>query len=93
MRFVFDERAADDLVRIFTWIAQGSPQAAGAVIRKLLQRIGQLEVPELPRLGRPGRVPGTRELVERVYIIVYEVHEERGEVIVTAVLHEAQDRH
>ncbi len=43
-------------------------------------------------MGRPGLDPGTRELIEYPYIIVYEVHEARGEIVVLAVVHGAQDQ-
>jgi toxin ParE1/3/4 len=43
-------------------------------------------------MGRPGLDPGTRELVEPPYIIVYEVHEAQGEVHVLYIVHSAQDR-
>ena len=36
--------------------------------------------------------PGTRELIEYPYIIVYEVHEDRGDILVLSVVHGAQDR-
>src|SRR5688572_9138715 len=46
-----------------------------------------------PYMGRAGRDEGTREwVVPRLpYIVVYEVHEDTGEVIVIAVFHGAQD--
>jgi toxin ParE1/3/4 len=43
-------------------------------------------------MGRPGLDPGTRELVEPPYIIVYEVHEARGEIEVLYIVHGAQNR-
>ena len=43
-------------------------------------------------MGRPGLDPGTRELIEYPYIIVYEVHEDRGEIVVLYVVHGARDR-
>jgi toxin ParE1/3/4 len=43
-------------------------------------------------MGRPGLDPGTHELIEPPYIIVYEVREERGDIVVLAVVHGAQDR-
>lgn len=43
-------------------------------------------------MGRPGTLPGTRELIEYPYIIVYEVHDDRGEIVVLAVVHGAQDK-
>ena len=39
-----------------------------------------------------GLDPGTRELIEYPYIIVYEVHEDRGDVVVLSVVHGAQAR-
>lgn len=43
-------------------------------------------------MGRLGLNPGTRELIENPYIIVYEVHEDRGEIVVLAIVHGAQKR-
>jgi plasmid stabilization system protein ParE len=43
-------------------------------------------------MGRPGLDPGTHELIEYPYIIVYEVQEIQGEIIVLAVVHGAQDQ-
>jgi plasmid stabilization system protein ParE len=43
-------------------------------------------------IERPGLDAGTRELVEYPYIIVYEVHAEREEIVVLSVVHGAQDR-
>jgi toxin ParE1/3/4 len=48
--------------------------------------------PELAHMGRPGLVEGTRELLEWPYIIVYKVHEDRGEIVIISVVHGAQDR-
>jgi toxin ParE1/3/4 len=62
------------------------------MIRRIRQRIGKLATPGLEYMGRPGRDPGTRELVEPPYIVVYEVHEARGEIEVLYIVHGAQDR-
>ena len=62
------------------------------MIRRLGDRIEQLSLPGLEEMGRPGREPGTRELVEAPYIIVYEVHRERHEVHILAIFHGAQNR-
>ncbi len=43
-------------------------------------------------MGRPGRVEGTRELVEPPYIIVYGVDEPADEISVLAIVHGARDR-
>jgi plasmid stabilization system protein ParE len=52
----------------------------------------RLTVPELTHMGRIGRDPGTHELIEQPYIIVYEVRERQGEVRVISVVHGARER-
>ena len=92
MKIVVRAKADEDLDGIFTWIAKDSPRAAIAVIRRIRQRIGRLAIPGLENMGRPGLDPGTRELVEPPYIVVYEVHDARDEIEVLAIFHGAQDR-
>ncbi len=92
MKIVFDDEALDDLQGIRAWIAKDSPRAADALIKQIFDKIEHLLTPELTRMGRPGLDPGTRELIEGPYIIVYEVYAERGEIVVLSVVHGAQDR-
>ena len=79
------------LKTIYRWIAQDSRKAAKAVVERVFASTELL--PSFPYMGRSGREEGTREwVVPRLpYVVVYEVHEERGEVIVIAVFHGAQD--
>jgi plasmid stabilization system protein ParE len=92
MRVVLDDEAVDDLKQIRTWIAKDNPRAADELITRIFDRIESLLAPELTYMGRPGLDPGTHELIEYPYIIVYEVHEVRGEIVVLAVVHGAQKR-
>ena len=62
------------------------------MIARIEARVMQLEIPELTNMGRPGFVEGTRELLEYPYIIVYQVREDRGEIVILAIVHGAQDR-
>jgi len=59
-------------------IATDDPAAAHLVVQRVLEAIAQLA--DQPGLGRPGRVPGTRELVvlRTRYLVPYRV---RGESI------------
>jgi toxin ParE1/3/4 len=92
MKIIIRELAEDDLDRIFARIAEDNPSAAAAMVAKLRDRISFLETESLAHMGRPGLDPGTRELIEYPYIIVYEAHDDRGEVEVLAVVHGARDR-
>jgi toxin ParE1/3/4 len=92
MRLVFDDQALADLEGIFSWIAQDSPAAAKIAAERLFSSIELLI--SFPFMGRAGRVVDTFEwVVPRLpYIVVYEVDREHERVVVTAVLHGAQDR-
>ncbi len=56
-----------DLVSIFDYIAQDSPNRALSFVEKLDQRIGRLE--QHPNLGRVPRHPKLREFGYRVLIV------------------------
>jgi len=92
MKIVIRDSAAADLELIYAWIARYSPRAADKVVERLLERIRGLLIPGMANIGRPGREKGTRELVERPYIIVYEVDEANDEIIVLGVFHGRQRR-
>jgi toxin ParE1/3/4 len=90
MRVRWTTDAADDLERICDYIAQDRPEAAQRVALSIVERIGTLAA--FPRLGRSGRVPGTRELAfpPLPFVAVYEVLEAQDEVQVLRVLHGAR---
>jgi plasmid stabilization system protein ParE len=92
MKIAFDAAASDDLDRIFAWIEKDNRRAAYEMIARIEARVGLLATPGLAYMGRAGLDPGTNELLEGPYIIVYEVHEEQGEIVVLSVVHGAQDR-
>jgi len=92
MRIIFDDDALDDLRGIREWFADKNPRAGTELIKRIFDKIENLLAPELTYIGRPGLDPGTHELIEYPYIIVYEVHEDRGDIVVLSVVHGAQDR-
>ena len=63
------------------FIATENPVAARTVVTRVLDAVAQLA--EQPGLGRPGRVPGTRELVvvKTPYIVPYRVRRETVEIL------------
>jgi plasmid stabilization system protein ParE len=82
MRITFDPGARADLDDIFAWISKDNESAAREMIARIEARIGLLATPGLEHMGRPGLAEGTRELIEYPYIIVYEVFESQGEIVV-----------
>jgi plasmid stabilization system protein ParE len=78
MRVRWLRKALRNLDAEASYIATDDPGAARLVVARVLAAIATL--PDQPGLGRPGRVPGTRELVVRKtrYIVPYRV---RGETI------------
>ena len=92
MKLIFDEKALVDLEGIYNWIAKDNATAARAVVERLFASTEHLAA--FPQMGRVGRDERTFEwVVPRLpYIVIYEVHAGRDAVIVTAVVHGAQDR-
>jgi len=79
--------ARADLLAIVTYIADDNPDAAQELQDDIAAKVARLA--ETPRLYRPGRVDGTREMVvRRTYVVVYR-HDETA-VTVLRVLHTAQ---
>jgi len=78
---LIDLRAAGD------YIAQEKPPAAGRVASRVREAVELLQ--ELPNLGRPGRLAGTKELVVSgtPFIVVYRVRQ--GDVQILRLLHHA----
>jgi toxin ParE1/3/4 len=92
MKVVVHESAEDDLDRIFQWIAKDNRSAAEKMVARIRDRINLLELDSLAKMGRPGLVIGTRELIEYPYIIVYEVDNDQRTVLVLTIVHGARDR-
>ena len=78
MRVRWLRKALRNLDEEATYIATDDPAAARLLVERVLQAVAMLE--EQPGIGRPGRVPRTRELVvlKTRYIVPYRV---RGEVV------------
>ncbi|NCA72442.1 MAG: type II toxin-antitoxin system RelE/ParE family toxin [Sphingobacteriia bacterium] len=81
MRIVFSPQARDDLRDIFLYIEDDNPDAARAVLKRIRSRLTDLA--DGPHLGRPGRVPGTRELAipGTPYIVPYQVSSDELQIL------------
>jgi toxin ParE1/3/4 len=62
MNPVWSPEALADLAALRAWIAQDDPAAVQRVAFHIIHNVETL-LPASPAMGRPGRVPGTRELV------------------------------
>ena len=81
MRVKWLRKAVLNLDQEAAYIAADDPAAARLVVKRVLDAVAQLE--EQPDLGRPGRVPGTRELVvlKTRYLVPYRVHSDKVEIL------------
>jgi toxin ParE1/3/4 len=62
MKIVWSPEAIQDLISLRAYIAEESPAGAQRIVLRILHDVEHL-LPDNPQMGRPGRVPGTRELV------------------------------
>jgi toxin ParE1/3/4 len=80
--------AVEDLTQIRNWsAATRSGAEAERTINHLVR--SALALADLPNRGKPGRVPGTRELFIPPFIIAYRVSREAVEIL--RVLHGARN--
>lgn len=88
MRIVWTAPALREIEAIGDYIALESPRASARIVTRVFDRVDTLA--DHPEIGRPGRIPGTRELVitNTPFIVPYRV---RGDLIeVLSVFHGAR---
>lgn len=87
MELFWTPEATQDREQIYDYIEADNPVAALALDEPFAEKVGHLL--DHPRLGRLGRVAGTRELVaHQNYIVIYDVVGDRVRVL--RVLHAAK---
>ena len=81
--------AIDSLQNQLAYIALRNPDAASSQSRRVEAAVGRLV--DHPTMGRPGRRPGTRELVisKTPFLLVYRV--EIDVITILRLFHGAQD--
>ena len=89
MKIAWSPEAIVDLVSLRAYIAEDNPAAARRTVQHIVESIEQL-LPDNPRIGRAGRVPGTRELVipRTPYIVPYRL--QRTTIQILRVYHAAR---
>jgi toxin ParE1/3/4 len=87
LRIQIAKPAASDLQEIDNYIRHDNPAAAARTVIRILEAIEYLA--RYPTMGRPGRVPKTRELVVSgsPFIVVYQIRQQI--IFVLRVLHTA----
>jgi toxin ParE1/3/4 len=86
---VWSPEAIDDLAALRAYIEQDDPAAAQRVALHIVHNVESL-LAENPKMGRPGRVPGTRELVipRTPFIVPYRLR--GGAIQILRVFHGAR---
>ncbi len=81
MQIKWTRQALANLEEHAEYISQTDPTAAARVVDRILKSIEVLS--DHPGVGRPGRVPGTRELVVTgtPYIVPYQVIERTVQIL------------
>ncbi len=89
-RLRWSRPALADYRDIISWIRKANPRAAERIRDVIKDRLGLLTT--MPRMGRVGRVAGTRELViaGTPYIVIYELGDGDEHILVLRVLHGAR---
>lgn len=89
MTTIWSPEATADLAALRAYIELDDPAAARRVTLHIVRNV-QLLLSQNPQMGRPGRVPGTRELIipRTPYIVPYRI---RGKTIqILRVFHAAR---
>jgi toxin ParE1/3/4 len=89
MTILWSPEAIEDLTSLRVYIAENNLAAARGAVLHIIHNIEQL-LPNHPQMGRPGRVPGTRELVipKTPFIVPYRL--QRNIIQILRVYHEAR---
>lgn len=87
MRLVWSAMARKDRLRIMTLIGEDNPTAVAALDETFAENARRAALS--PRLYRPGKCPGTREIVVTPsYVMIYQAHADEVEVL--RILHARQ---
>ena len=89
MNILWSPEAIDDLTSLQAYIAEDNSAAGREIALHIIHNIEQL-LPNNPQMGRPGRVPGTRELVipKTPFVVPYRL--QRNAIQILRVYHGAR---
>jgi plasmid stabilization system protein ParE len=87
MRVKWTLKALDNLDSAVEFVAADKPRAAAGVAKKIWEAAQKLATQ--PGMGRPGRVPGTRELIVPGLPFILPYMEKDGAIFILRVMHGA----
>lgn len=81
MKLVWHPLTRHDLADLVAFLSEDNPKAVRSMVQRIRKAALSLRVH--PALGRPGRVPGTRELLvpRTPYVLPYRVEGEEVEIL------------
>jgi len=81
VRIVWRRQAIDDLLTLQAYIGEDDPRAAARIARRIRSAVEGIA--SMPRIGRLGRVKGTRELVVAgtPYIVPYRLKVDEVQIL------------
>lgn len=87
MRVKWLRKALVNIESAAAYIARDDPSAACRIVQRILDQVDSLA--QNPAMGRPGRIPGTRELVVTgtPHIVTYRVNAGDETMEILRVLH------
>lgn len=87
LRLIWEPEARQQFLAVIDYIAARNPVAATRMERMIAAGLERLR--KFPYSGRPGRAPGTRELIVHPnYLVIYQVTDDAIDVL--RVLHARQ---
>ncbi len=89
MNILWSPEAVEDLTSLRSYIAEDDPAAARKLVLHIMHSIQQL-LPDNPQMGRPGRVPDTRELVISKTPFIVPYPRQRNVIQILRVYHGAR---
>jgi len=92
-RLEWSSVAQAELAEGMAFYAERNPDAARRMLQEINKAALSLIAPTLPAKGRPGRVPGTRELVlgkRTPYTIIFQTQPDGVTVVILSVMHHAR---
>jgi len=88
MKIIWTSQAEDQRSDIYDYIAADSPRAAARMDILFDNAADRLAI--FPERGKPGALPGTRELFPHDYRLIYKVDQAANTIWILALVHGAQ---